>query len=450
MSDILWGASTSAYQVEGASEKDGKGRSIQDVRKVHEGTADFQVASDHYTRYKEDIALFKEMGLKAYRFSIAWTRILPNGYGEENAKGIEFYHNLIDELLKNKIEPIVTIYHFDLPAELEKIGGWNNRAVIDDFVEYARVLFREYGNKVKYWISINEQNSMILYGNAMGTGDKGKQAAYQQCHHMFLAQAKTIKLCHEMTKAKIGPAPNICHVYPNTCNPQDVVASQNLESIRNYLYLDMPVFGRYNTIAWNYLKNKGYCPEIIDGDFEVLQNQKPDFISLNYYCSKTVAACPEEFGLSQEGDQEIVNVEAGYYKGVKNEYLKDTDFGWQIDEVGFMITIKDIYDRYHLPIMISENGLGAEDVLEENYKIHDPYRIDYYEKHIQQFLIAKDEGVEVFAYCPWSAIDLISTHQGFKKRYGFIYVDRDEFSTKTLNRYKKDSFFWYQEFIKNH
>ncbi|MEG0093862.1 glycoside hydrolase family 1 protein [Anaerorhabdus sp.] len=449
MGKFLWGASTSAYQVEGGWNQDGKGPSIQDVRSVHEGTADFTVSSDHYNRFREDVSLFKELGLNAYRFSIAWTRILPAGYGEINKQGVQFYHDLIDELLKNNIEPIVTIYHFDLPAELDKIGGWGNRKVIDYYLEFTRILFKEYGAKVKYWISINEQNSMVLYGGAMGTGQRDKKTLYQESHHMFLAQAKAIKLCHEMTDGKIGPALNIAHIYPKTCNPLDVLAAQNFESLRNYLYIDIPVYGRYNTNAWNLLNKMGCQPTIEDKDYEILANQNPDFVSINYYCSKTVEHSTENECKSQEGDQEVANVESGIYKGGKNEFLPNTEFGWQVDPVGFRITLKDIYEKYHLPIMISENGLGAFDVLEDDMKIHDQYRIDYYKTHINEMQIAREEGVDVFSYCPWSAIDLISTHQGFKKRYGFIYVDRDELDLKTLNRYKKDSFYWYKKVIES-
>lgn len=453
--NFLWGASTSAYQVEGAYNEDGKGLSVQDTKKVLEGTPDFKVSSDHYHHYKEDIALFAEMGFKAYRFSIAWTRIIPNGVGKVNKKGIEFYNNLINELLAHNIEPIVTMYHFDLPDALQKKGGWSNRETIDAFVNYSKVLFENFGDRVKYWLTINEQNMMILHGAAIGTVNPGEEniqkALYQQNHHMLLAQAQTMKLCHKMCPdAKIGPAPNISEVYPATSKPEDVLAAQNLNAIRNWLYLDMAVYGRYNSTAWSYMIEKGIEPTIQEGDMDILKGANPDFIAFNYYCTATAAE--SKIGDTEihsgEGDQQIQVGEMGVYKGASNPNLEKTEFGWEIDPVGFRTTLRSIYERYNLPLIVTENGLGAYDKVEEDNTINDDYRIDYLRKHIEQARLAITDGVELLGYCPWSAIDLISTHQGFKKRYGFIYVNRDEFDLKDLRRIRKKSFFWYKNVIK--
>lgn len=453
---FLWGASTSAYQVEGAWNEDGKGPSVIDMKKNPEGTSDFKVASDHYHRYKEDIALLAEMGLKAYRFSIAWTRIYPNGVGEINKKGIEFYNNLINELLSYNIEPIVTMYHFDLPYALQQIGGWSNRKTIDAFENYARTLFENFGDRVRYWLTINEQNMMILHGTAIGTVDtnieNSEKELYQQNHHMLLAQAKAIKLCHKICpNAKIGPAPNITAIYPASSKPEDVLAAHNWSSIRNWLYLDMAVFGRYNSVAWSFMEEKGYTPTILEGDMEILKDAKPDFIAFNYYATSTVAESNNDDSdrMTQEGDQHIVIGENGVYKGASNPYLKKTDFGWEIDPVGFRTTLRELNDRYNLPLLVTENGLGAYDKLEEGDIINDDYRIDYLRKHIEQAKLAIADGINLIGYCPWSAIDLISTHQGIRKRYGFIYVNRDEFDLKDLKRIKKKSFYWYQNVIKS-
>ncbi|WP_339161074.1 glycoside hydrolase family 1 protein [Bacillus sp. FSL M8-0277] len=453
--DFFWGGSTSAYQVEGAWNEDGKGPSVIDMRASYpEGTTDFKVASDHYHRYKEDVKMFAEMGLKAYRFSIAWTRIIPNGDGEINQKGIEFYHSLIDELRRYDIEPIVTMYHFDLPHALQVKGGWSNRATVDAFERYAEVLFQEYGEKVKYWLTINEQNMMILHGSALGTLDPNlenpKKELYQQNHHMLVAQAKAMTLCHQMLpEAKIGPAPNIALIYPASPKPEDVLAAANYNAIRNWLYLDMAVFGRYNNLAWAYMKEKDILPVIEEGDMDILKNAKPDFIAFNYYTSQTVEASKgdgkDEF--ARGGDQHLKSGEDGIYKGGNNPFLSKNAFGWEIDPVGFRSTMREIYDRYQLPLIITENGLGAFDKLEEDGSIQDDYRIDYLEKHIEQIKWAITDGVEVFGYCPWSAIDLISTHQGCSKRYGFIYVNRDEFDLKDLKRIRKKSSYWYETLI---
>lgn len=445
---FLWGASTSAYQVEGAYNEDGKGMSVQDVKELFPGTPDFKVSSDHYHQHKEDIKLMAEMGFKVYRFSIAWTRIIPDGDGAINEKGIEFYSNMIDECLKYDIEPLVTMYHFDLPNELDKKGGWSNRNTIDAFLKFAKVLFENYGSRVKYWLTINEQNMMILHGNAIGGGGAGQRDLYQQNHHMLIAQAKTMKLLHEMVPtAKIGPAPNISAVYPKTCNPKDIIAAQNFTAIRNWLYLDMAVFGRYNTIAFNYMEKEGLVPEILDGDMEALQGANPDFIAFNYYNTATASDGTKGDASTKEGDQQVATDLPGYFNGATNEYLGKTEFGWEIDPDGFRITLREIYDRYQLPMIVTENGLGAYDEVNENGEIIDDYRIEYLQKHIEQANLAVDDGVDLFGYCPWSAIDLISTHQGFSKRYGFVYVNRDEFDLKDLKRIKKKSFFWYKKVI---
>jgi 6-phospho-beta-glucosidase len=452
--NFFWGASTSAYQVEGAWDADGKGPSVIDMRESYpEGTTDFKTASDHYHRYKEDVALLAEMGFKAYRFSIAWTRIYPEGIGEVNEKGIEFYSNLINELIKYNIEPIVTMYHFDLPYALQKKGGWSDRATVDAFEQYAKVLFERFGDRVKYWLTINEQNMMILHGDAIGTIDPNlenpKKALYQQNHHMLVAQAKAMSLCHAIVpEAKIGPAPNIVTIYPESNKPEDVLAADTYAAIRNWLYLDAAVYGRYNKTVWAYFEEKDYTPEILDGDMDILAAGKPDFIAFNYYTSQTVAAAEEdESAINDTGDQHITVGEQGVYKGATNSNLEKNEFGWEIDPTGFRTTCREIYSRYNLPLIVTENGLGAFDKLEESDVVNDPYRIDFLKSHIEQLQLAISDGVDLFGFCPWSAIDLISTHQGCSKRYGFIYVNREEDDLKDLRRIRKQSFYWYKELI---
>ncbi|MEK4455945.1 MULTISPECIES: glycoside hydrolase family 1 protein [unclassified Paenibacillus] len=451
--NFFWGASTSAYQVEGAWDEDGKGPSVIDMANHVEGVTDFKVTSDHYHMFKEDVALMAEMGFKAYRFSIAWTRIYPQGAGEVNQKGIAFYSSLIDELIKYGIEPIVTMYHFDLPYALEKQGGWSKRETIDAFEQYAKTLFENFGDRVKYWLTINEQNMLILHPGSIGTLDTSlenpQRVLYQQNHHMLVAQAKAMVLCHEMLPdAKIGPAPNIGVIYPASSKPEDTLAADNYAAIRNWLYLDMAVFGRYNHIAWSYLVEKGYEPVIEEGDMDILAKGNPDFIAFNYYTSQTVGESLDDGNdFSHTGDQHEIVGEPGAYRGSVNPNLQTTEFGWEIDPVGFRTTLRQIYSRYHLPLIVTENGLGAFDKLEEGDLVNDPYRIDFFKKHIEQIQLAITDGVEVFGFCPWSAIDLVSTHQGSSKRYGFIYVDREEFDLKDLRRIRKQSFYWYQKLI---
>lgn len=454
--DFLWGASTSAYQVEGASLEDGKGPSCQDVKKVPEGTSDLKVCADQYHRYKEDIALMAEMGFKTYRFSIAWTRILPEGTGKVNPKGIEYYNNVINECLKYGIEPLVTMFHFDMPAALDERGSWSNRESIDWFYEYAKVLFENFGDRVKYWLTINEQNVLILQGAVIGTLHMSKdcqnplQEVYQQNHHMLVAQAKVMKLCHEMLpNAKIGPAPNIALVYSASCRPEDAIAAQNANAMRNWLYLDVAVYGTYNAIITSWLEKHHALPIMEDGDEELLKAGKPDFIGFNYYNTMTAISPKEMNATERKEDQQTMKFIPDLCDGIKNPYLPTTEFGWEIDPIGFRATLREIYSRYHLPMIVTENGLGAYDKLEADGSIHDEYRINYLREHITQMKAAISDGCEVIGYCPWSAIDLISTHEGMVKRYGFIYVDRDEFDLRTLNRYRKDSFYWYKKVIES-
>ena len=454
--DFLWGASTSAYQVEGANLEDGKGPSCQDVKTVPEGTSDLTVCADQYHHYKEDVALMAEMGFKVYRFSISWSRIIPQGTGEVNPKGIEYYNNLIDECLKYDMVPLVTMFHFDMPAALDERGSWSNPESVDWFVNFSRVMFENFGDRVKYWLTINEQNMLTLVGPLIGTltipegTENVIKEIYQQNHHMLVAQAKAMALCHEMLPgAKIGPAPNISLVYAASCKPEDVLAAQNFNAIRNWLYLDMAVYGKYNNLVWAYLEENDATPVFAEGDAEALANGHPDFIGFNYYSTATVEYSGSDDIAKQGGDQQSGTNIPGMFKGYANPNLPRTEFNWEIDPVGYRNTLREVYSRYRLPIIITENGLGAYDTLTEDGKVHDQYRINYLRTHIEQMRLAISDGVEMMGYCPWSAIDLISTHEGMRKRYGFIYVDRDEFELRTMKRYRKDSFYWYKQVIES-
>lgn len=451
--DFLWGASTSAYQVEGAWDEDGKSPSIIDMYEHPKEYADFKEASDHYHRYKEDIRLFAEMGLKAYRFSIAWTRILPEGTGAVNPAGIRHYEDVIDECRKYKIEPIVTMYHFDLPYCLEEKGGWSSRETVEAFAEYAAVLFKHFGKKVTYWLTINEQNTMILHPGAIGLpkGKKlpSKKELYQQNHHLMLAQARVMKLCHELCPgSKIGPALNLTAMYPATCNPGDAIAAHNWEVLRCWNFADVPVFGWYHPLAWQYLLDRGLAPDVQEGDKEILKGAAPDLIAMNYYSTATIAASRGDASdvSARAGDQQIMLGEKGVYRAADNPFVSKTKYGWVIDPSGFRYTLRKVYERYHLPVLITENGIGASDAL-ENGQVHDDYRIDFIRQHLKALRLAISDGVEIIGYCPWAALDVVSTHQGYQKRYGFIYVDRDEFDCREMKRIKKDSYFWYQKVI---
>jgi 6-phospho-beta-glucosidase len=441
--DFLWGASTSAYQVEGAWNTDGKGPSVQDVKEIPAGTTDFKVAADHYHRYEEDVKLFKELGLKAYRFSISWSRVMPDGV--VNPEGIAFYQKLIDLLIENEIQPVVTVFHFDLPVYIAEKGGWENRETIQAFADYCQVLFENFGDKVPLWQTINEQNVMALAGSVIGTSQKSMKEKFQENHHMLVAQSLVTQYFHEGNYVgKIGPAPNIASVYPASDKPEDQMAALYMSALRNWLFLDVAVYGKYNHNAWHLLETIGAAPEVTEEDWAILAAGTCDYIALNYYNTMTVSSY---FKKENKIDQQSGFGIPGFFQAVENKNLPMTEFGWPIDPEGFRFTLNEVYSRYRLPILITENGIGAKDVLTEDGQVHDQYRIDYLHQHIAQMELAVKDGVEVIGYCPWSAIDLISTHEGITKRYGFIYVNRTEDDLLDLARFKKDSFYWYQQVI---
>lgn len=463
--DFLWGSASAAYQIEGAHDEDGKSRSIWDEYVRIPGTT-FQgtngdVAVDHYHRYKEDVQLMKEMGLKAYRFSIAWTRILPNGRGEVNEKGLQFYENLIDELIANGIEPLVTIYHWDLPQCLQdEYGGWESRKIIDDFDNYARVLFTRFKGKVKYWISLNEQNIFIGLGYRMAIHPpkvKDDKRMYAANHIANLVNAKVIKSFREIIgdTGKIGPSFAYTPCYPYSCEPDDVLAYEIFEELNSHWWMDIYAKGEYPKIAWDYLVKEGLAPTIEDGDLELLKEGTPDFMGVNYYQTATVEknlsteVVEAEFNTTgKKGTQKESGI-PGLFITHANPHLERTDWDWTIDPKGMRVALRRITNRYGLPILITENGLGAYDKLEDGDVVNDDYRIQYLSKHLEQCSIAIDEGVELLGYCTWSFTDLLSWLNGYQKRYGFVYVNREELDEKDLRRIKKKSYHWYANVIRS-
>jgi 6-phospho-beta-glucosidase len=450
---FLWGASISAHQTEGAYLTDGKGLTVQDTRQHDKPqNCDFTVAIDHYHRYKEDIALLAEMKIKLFRFSISWARIFPNNTKTVNAKGLAHYQDVIDELSKYGIEPMITLYHFDLPQYLADNGGWSNRETIDAFANYAKVLFETFGNRVKKWLTINEPNIMLLVDQKILGKSLPLQEKYQQFHHLMIAEKMAFKLCHELVKeGQIGPVPNISIVYPATSKPKDVQSSVYFNAIRNWAYLDFSCFGRYNTIFSDYLKQKGIVIEKEEQDRKLMTQHFPDFIAMNYYTSVTVEFPDDNLaamdGISDQQSEDIMD--KGFYKGFTNTYLPKNEFNWTIDPLGMKTTLQLLEDRYHLPLIITENGLGAYDQMTEDGLIQDDYRIDYLKQHLLQCLSAIKAGVQLIGYSPWSALDLVSVHEGISKRYGFIFVDREELDEKQLTRIPKKSYYWYQSVIQS-
>ncbi|MDR0921470.1 MAG: glycoside hydrolase family 1 protein, partial [Lactobacillales bacterium] len=461
--DFLWGSASAAYQVEGAWDEDGKGKSVWDeyVRipgKTFKGT-NGDVAVDHYHRYKEDVALMAEQGLKSYRFSIAWTRIFPNGRGEVNQKGLQFYIDLVDELIANNIEPLVTLYHWDLPQALQdEYGGWEDRKVIEDFVNYATVLFETFKGKVKYWVSLNEQNIFTAHGWLMGVHPPDKKIPklfYQVNHIANLANASVINKFHEMNMpGQIGPSFAYTPQYSIDSNPLNVLAAEDSEEMNSNFWMDVYLYGEYPIAALKLLKEEGLAPTFEEGDAELLKSAKPDFLGINYYQSATNAANPLEGGvgaaeMNTTGKKGTTKESGtpGLFKRVQNPEVERTNWDWEIDPTGLRIALRRITSRYRIPVLITENGLGEYDKLEDG-KIHDQYRIDYLSAHVSAIREAITDGATVLGYCTWSYTDLLSWLNGYQKRYGFVYVDQDENQDGSQTRYKKDSYYWYQDVIR--
>lgn len=453
---FLWGAATSAYQFEGARDEDGKSRSIVD-NNINSLFADTSVASDHYHHVKEDVTLMKELGLKSYRFSISWPRVIPDGHRKVNPKGLAFYNKLIDLLLKNDIEPVVTIYHFDLPQILQdEYGGWSSRKILEDFDYYCYVIFREYGDRVKYWLTINEQSNMFAlpYLLNLKAGDASEKIKFQMNHIMMLANANAINRAHEMMPfAKIGPALGMSPFYPATSKPKDVLAAHKAMVFRNDFFTDLYFKGTYHPEVVKYLEANDILPNILPNDQKVLMSARPDYMGINYYESKTVQAAPKSGSYSspvtsvKESDKRIGEMRPGLYQEVTNKYLPENKWHWSIDPEGFRIILEHVNDMYHIPLMITENGIGGIEELTSDHHVHDQYRIEFIKNHLKQLNLAISEGVNVIGYQPWSFMDLLSTTNGFKKRYGFVYVNRTDEDLLDLKRYKKDSFEWYHNVI---
>lgn len=458
--NFLWGASSSAFQIEGGWDEGGKGMTVADYNsfKRSRGQADSRVASDFYHRWREDIALMKELGMKMYRFSLSWARIIPDGDGAVNRQGIKFYNDVINCLLEHGIQPFVTLYHFDLPYALaKKYNGWEDRRCAYAFERYAKLCFEEYGDRVKYWQPINEQNLMVRVDERMNINEpdpwKADKIRAQMDYHMFLAHARASRACRELVEnGKAGPAISCTCTYPLTNKPEDVWAARMNDCMKTVYCLDMHYYGRYPGFYMHYLEERNIVPVMQREDEEILKHGKMDYIALNYYRTLCASYLPADeshpAGLRKYRGNEVDFDQYGYCRDEKNENLESSRYGAQIDPMGLRIVLNDYYNRYHVPLIITENGLGTEDELSADGKVHDPYRIEYIRGHIRACALAIRDGVDLMGYSPWSFMDLLSSHQGFRKRYGFVYVNRDDMDIKDLARIKKDSFYWYQNVIR--
>lgn len=471
--DFLWGGATSSSQYEGGYNLGGRGLSHMDyIRRVpkndnvkvfpinvtyemfldhknHENDYNFAFrrGSDFYHHYKEDIALMGEMGFKVFRMSISWSRLFPTGTEDKPLEdGVKFYHNVFEECHKYGIEPLVTMIHYDIPVYLtETLNGWESPKVIDYFLHYTRFLIDEYKDEVKYWITFNEIN-MIMNSSYLGGGlfvEKSKNnvetCIHQGLHNQLIASALTVKYFHENAKNDlIGNMIARLQNYPMTCNPQDVLAQQQQNRF-NYFPTDVQAKGFYPKNILNYYEEKNIRFNWYPGYTKILQEGTVDFVSISYYHTGVVSSDPDK-----------TEPIGAFIRNLENPYVSKTDWGWGIDPTGLRITLNDMTDRYGKPIFIVENGLGAHDTLTEDKKIHDPYRIAYLKTHIEAIQAAINDGADVMGYTPWGCIDLVSCGDcQMTKRYGFVYVDADDDGKGTYDRYRKDSFYWYQNVIKS-
>jgi 6-phospho-beta-glucosidase len=475
--NFLWGGATAANQYEGGYLSGGKELSTLDAitggshtkprmityktkeGKIESCTRDSQlpegavgyidpeqyypshVATDFYHHYKEDIALFAEMGFKCFRLSIAWSRICPKGTTEVNEEGLAFYDKVFDELLKYGIQPVVTINHFDIPMYLaDELDGWSNRKVVDYFLFFCETLFKRYKDKVKYWMTFNEINFLRSW-TQIGIHKNDKQAKYQAAHHLFVASAKAVQLGHQINPDfQIGMMVAYIPSYPMSCKPEDVMEAIRFNREQEF-YIDVQVKGYYPAHKLKEFERETIIIQKEAGDDELIQAGTVDYIGFSYYMSTVSTASPEE----------VKYVGGNQMPAVKNPYLQESDWGWAVDPLGLRISLCKLYDRYNVPLFVVENGFGAVDKVEADGTIQDDYRIDYFSKHIAAMKDAIElDGVDLIGYTPWGCIDLVSAGTGeMKKRYGFIYVDMDDEGNGTLNRSRKQSFYWYQELIKN-
>ena len=472
--NFLWGGATAANQIEGAWNEGGKGMTIEDCLPYREvGVADFtkqfafsskdleeafaagpeanypkRRGIDFYHHYKEDIKLFAEMGYKVFRMSICWSRIFTDPRDEKpNEAGIAFYEDMFKECKKYGIEPLVTLSHYDPPVVLATdYRGWYSREVIDLFEKYARVCFERFGKYVKYWLTFNEVDAMLRHPVTSGALIEDRfpdvpfeQAIYQAMHHQMIASAKAVKIGHELCPgSQIGCMMTKLCFYPFTCKPEDNLATQKrMRGI--YRYVDIQVFGEYPLYLQKEIANKGYTIHMEPEDAQILKEGTVDFVSFSYYMTSCMAANTE--GLDMAPGNTV--------NGVKNPYLPSSAWGWQTDPTGLRISLVELYDRYRKPLFIVENGLGERDVLAEDGKVHDPYRMEYLKDHVKAMSDAiNEDGVDLWGYTWWGCIDLVSeSTRQMSKRYGFIYVDVDDYGKGTFKRIKKDSFDYYKQVI---
>ena len=467
--DFLWGGAVAANQCEGAWKEGGKGISVPDVdwhnpnlKRGGKRDEDSEMTSqrlqellkinedwqfpkrqgiDFYHTYKQDLGYMKELGLKCFRTSINWARIYPNGDDEKpNEDGLKFYDDLINTIIEDGMEPIITLFHYELPLNLvRKYGGWRDRRVIDFFVRFCKTCFERYHSKVKYWILINQINLIYVEAfNSLGIlvdqVDNVEQAKYQCVHHQFVACSLATKEARKIdSNMLMGVMISDHNCYAETAKPEDVFYTYQKNQMSQFFYTDVRIRGEYPGYALRFFNDKNFKIEMTDDDLKAIKEYTADYMAISYYYTRLNSYEKNNNGLNDIS---------------RNPLLKASIWGWSVDPLGLRNSLNVYYDRYQLPLMIAENGLGALDELTEDNKVHDDYRIDYLREHIKAMKEAVKDGVDLFAYCPWGPFDIVScTTNEMSKRYGFVYVDINDDGSGSRKRFKKDSFDWYKKVI---
>ncbi len=451
--DFLWGGSVSAMQAEGAWNEGGKGLSVYDVMPVKDGLSDWKDGIDFYHRYQEDIDLFAGMGFNCYRFSLSWSRIFPEGEGAVNPEGLAFYDRVVDTLLEKGIEPMICLYHFDTPLALQKkYGGWTGRGMAEAFIRYAEYVVKHFAGRVKYFLPMNEQNAGVFVG-LMYSGILGKEAdphairkaAAQVLHHMMLAGAGTARAVRRFApEARVGGMVNFMSFYPETCRPEDVISAKKAARTYEFQLLDTFAGGGYPADLWQSWNQTDSVPAMESGDLDLIKEGKMDFIAHSYYVSAVVNAS------SNVSDIGSLLMDMVNGSGIRNPYLRATEWGWPVDPTGLRVCVNEIWRECHLPVYTIECGIGVNETADAAGFVDDSYRIDYLRDHLQALKAAVDEdGVDVRSFLTWGPIDILSSQGDMDKRYGFIYVNRTNKELRDMKRTKKRSYDWFRHVIES-
>lgn len=442
---FFWGNSVSSMQTEGGWNEGGKSLSVYDIREASENASDWHFANDNFHHYTEDFDYMKDLGMNMYRFQISWSRVVKDGDGEFNQEGIDYYRRFIDDLIARGIEPMICLYHFDMPLHLaEKYNGFMSKEVLHAFIRYGKKMVDCFGDKVKYWITFNEQN--LYHGpeafriSGYVKGNQTDDELYQILHNIMVGHAAICNYIHETTDAKIGGMLAYSEVYPATCHPKDILVARKWDEFMNFTLLDAYVKGEYSSEMMKCIENHHIDMNVLPGEMEEIKKQKNDFLSFSYYASSTISHknIPED------------TIPNNYMKYGKqdNPFIPTTEWNWQIDPYGFRDVLNKMYQRYHLPVFPIENGIGVREVWDGENEIQDDYRIDYHRNHIQQMFAAMNEdGVKVMGYLGWGLIDILSSQGDMEKRYGVVYVNRSNHDLKDMKRVPKKSYHWLKQVI---